>query len=47
LIELNLTQDFPAGLDRLWGVFGSVADHAFTLHYLQAAGLRRMRSDIR
>lgn len=24
-----------------------VAHHAFTLHYLQAAGLRRMRSDIR
>lgn len=23
MIELNLTQDFPAGLDRLWGVFGS------------------------
>jgi hypothetical protein len=22
LIELNLTQDFPAGLDRLWAAFG-------------------------
>lgn len=23
MIELNLTQDFPAGLDRLWAAFGS------------------------
>jgi hypothetical protein len=46
LIELELTQDFPAGLDRLWAVFGRPDYPAQKYLALGATAVRTVRFSV-